>query len=296
MQTTHIKTQNIQILLSWQLPISLQGQSFSPATLDAIGNLELLKKPCIAIVGSRDSSQDAVQFTQQIAAHASEQGICVVSGGARGIDTAAHQGALGYAGSTIAVLGVSLYQSIPKFQRPLLDAILSQGGLILSELPKDAPYYAKNYTQRNRLIAGLGQVCVVVQAQTQSGALSTTQWCKKWPRPIWAISASPWDQRSSGNRLLIQQGAHMIDSLLTFNQMLAQNFNVISTATNKIGSQKTQSKRQDPILKLLQLCARSFDELQSITQTNPAILAKELLEHELNGCIEHSTDGLYRIK
>lgn len=156
--------------------------------------------PMVALVGSRAASMASVKRTRALARGLVEQGVVVVSGGAIGVDTAGHLGALEAGGRTVAVLGSGLCNLYPERNLPLFQDI-AQRGALLSSYPHDAPPRRAHFPQRNQLIAALAQVVVVLEASHRSGALNTASWARRLGIPRLAWPGSP------GCARLLSQGA-----------------------------------------------------------------------------------------
>lgn len=148
--------------------------------------------PAVAIVGSRRAGADALRFAQRLAADLSEAGLWTVSGGALGVDGAAHRGSVEAGRPTLVVQAAPLEQPYPPQNRPLFDAALAAGGGWLSETPPGQAPVRGRFLSRNRLIAALADVVVVVRAPQRSGALSTAQWATRLGRPLLAVPSAPW--------------------------------------------------------------------------------------------------------
>ena len=170
------------------------------------GDLDLLKKRCIAIVGSRRCSEYGKNVALKIAKAASINGFCVVSGMAIGIDNFAHQGALKVGGDTIAVLGSGADVCYPKQHMKLYKEI-SDRGLIISELPDGTEPMPFRFPQRNRIIAGISEAVVVVEARTGSGSLITAEFANAQGKPVFAVPGNITSQYSLGTNKLIVEGA-----------------------------------------------------------------------------------------
>lgn len=164
--------------------------------------------PTVAIVGTRRASPEATAFTERLAAELAHAGVYVVSGGAEGIDGAAHRGAL-ESGRTLVVHATGLDDLFPSAHRRLFAGILDRGGAWLSETPPGAQGAAWRFLARNRLIAALAQVVIVVQAPARSGALSTAKAAAGLGRPVLAVPAAPWDPRGEGVLGLLERGARI---------------------------------------------------------------------------------------
>ncbi|MCX7780853.1 MAG: DNA-processing protein DprA [Negativicutes bacterium] len=165
----------------------------------------------IAVVGSRKATAYGKNVASMLAKQLAEAGCWVVSGAARGIDTAAHEGAL-VAGSTIAVLGNGINIAYPPENAKLLARIAEQGALI-SEYPPDTPPVPAHFPARNRIINGLSRGVVIVEAAEKSGALITADFALEEGRDVFAVPGSVFSETSKGCNRLIKQGAKLVDSV-----------------------------------------------------------------------------------
>lgn len=182
-----------------------------PPVLYAKGDLSCLSIPAIAMVGSRNASVQGEKNAEEFAYALSEQGFCIISGMALGIDGAAHRGALkNKNGKTIAVVGTGLDIVYPAKHRELAHKIVAQG-LVISEFAIGTPSRPQNFPRRNRIISGLGLGCLVVEANTQSGSLITAKCAAEQGREVFAIPGSIHSPMSKGCHELIKQGAKLVD-------------------------------------------------------------------------------------
>jgi DNA processing protein len=182
-----------------------------PPLLYAAGRLELLAQPALAVVGSRNATAQGVRDAERFAKAFSEAGLTIVSGLALGIDAAAHRGGLAGRGSTIAVLGTGLDVVYPRQNAPLA-ARISESGLLLSEFPLGTPGLADHFPRRNRLISGLSQGCLVVEAALASGSLITARAALDQGREVFALPGSIHSPLAKGCHALIKQGAKLVES------------------------------------------------------------------------------------
>ncbi len=182
-----------------------------PLILYARGQLEALEKPGIAIVGTRKPTIYGLQMAQGIASDLGSRGICVVSGLARGIDSAAHRGCLDGNGTTIAVLGCGIDIVYPREHRQLTQKILAKG-LLLSEFPPGTSPSPQNFPIRNRIISGLGLGTLIVEASEYSGSLITARLAMEQNRDVFALPGNLTSPQSFGPNFLIKQGAKLVQT------------------------------------------------------------------------------------
>jgi DNA processing protein len=192
-------------------PPLLEEISDPPLVLYARGHLETLKKSCIAIVGTRRPTVYGLQMAQGIASDLGSRGICVASGLARGIDSAAHRGCLEGGGNTIAVLGCGIDIVYPKEHRRLTENIL-ETGLLLSEFTPGTSPAPQNFPVRNRIISGLSLGTVIIEASEYSGSLITAKLAMEQNREVLAIPGNLTSPQSFGPNFLIKQGAKLVQS------------------------------------------------------------------------------------
>jgi DNA processing protein len=191
-------------------PKSLLTAADPPVLLYVKGRTELLNRPGISIVGSRNATHQGEATAEHFAATLSSSGLTIVSGLALGIDTAAHRGALKGRGSTIAVIGTGADRIYPSRNEDLVREI-AEHGVVISEFPLGTPAVAANFPRRNRLIAGLGRGCLVVEAAERSGSLITARLAAEAGLEVFAIPGSIHSPLSKGCHKLIKQGAKLVD-------------------------------------------------------------------------------------
>ncbi|MBT0666258.1 DNA-processing protein DprA [Geobacter pelophilus] len=182
-----------------------------PPYLYLKGSLEQCE-PAIAIVGSRSATSYGLQAANRLATELAEQGVTVVSGMARGIDTAAHKGALAGGGKSIGVLGCGIDVVYPAENRRLFDEMAESGALV-SEFPLGTGPLANNFPRRNRIISGLSVGVLVVEAAARSGSLITAQFALEQGRDVFAIPGSITSGASRGTNSLIKQGAKLVETV-----------------------------------------------------------------------------------
>ncbi|MET3892334.1 DNA processing protein [Bosea sp. OAE506] len=198
-------------------PPALQAIDTAPPLIAVLGRAEVLLRPCVAIVGSRNASAAGLKFTARLARDLGEAGFVVVSGLARGIDTAAHEASFGT--GTVAVLAGGLDEVYPPQNIPLLQRLLADGAAI-SEMPLGLAPRGRDFPRRNRLVSGLSLGTVVVEAVRKSGSLITARFANEQGRIVFAVPGSPLDPRAEGGNHLIREGAtlcaeaaHVVEAL-----------------------------------------------------------------------------------
>ncbi|MBW2213766.1 MAG: DNA-protecting protein DprA [Deltaproteobacteria bacterium] len=188
-------------------PVGLRDLSDAPERFRIVGELPDLRR-AVSIVGTRRADDEALDFAYSVAREAVLNGLVVVSGGAIGVDRAAHEGAIDGGGRTVVVLPTGLDSPYPRANHHLFERAV-EAGCLLTEVEDGAAAQPGRFLTRNRLIAALGRSTVVVQAPARSGALSTASAAKRLSRPVFAVPASPWDPRGSGNLRLLRNGARI---------------------------------------------------------------------------------------
>lgn len=171
---------------------------------------ELLAGPSVAMVGTREPSPDAARYAHDLAIRLASRGITVWSGGAAGIDAAAHRGALDAKGVSVAVIGTGLDHCYPPEHASLYDEIVGAGGALVSPFERTQEARLWTFPHRNAVLAALTQATVVVQAPIKSGARSTAAFARRLGRPLFVVPASPWDPLGQGNLAEIALGARVL--------------------------------------------------------------------------------------
>lgn len=205
------KKAGVEIIASYQqnYPARLRAISDNPPFIHAKGNLNLLQRNALAVVGARNASMQGLAFTNRIVNELSKSGFVIVSGLARGIDTAAHKAAL--AGGTIAVLGSGIDLVYPEENHALYQEI-AERGLLISEFFLGKEPRPQSFTYRNRIIAGLADKVLVMEAALKSGSLQTAQYASQQGRDVFAVPGHPYDIRAAGANYLIKNGAYLLEN------------------------------------------------------------------------------------
>jgi DNA processing protein len=202
---------DVLILDDGSYPFLLREISDPPITLYVRGNWqECFESPCIAVVGSRRCSTYGENASLMLSRDLAERGITIVSGLARGIDTAAHRGAINGHGKTIAVLGTGIDEVYPKENAKLIDEILDSGGAIISQFPLGTPPLKENFPYRNRVISGLSFGVLVIEASERSGSLITARLAVEQNREVFSVPGNITSKNSFGTNYLIKDGAKLV--------------------------------------------------------------------------------------
>jgi DNA processing protein len=264
----------------------------APPLLGTRGQREVLMRPMIAIVGSRNASGAGLKFAGQLARDLSEAGLIIVSGLARGIDQAAHRASLGE--GTVAVLAGGHDRVYPPEHEDLLMAILGSGGAI-SEMPRGHVPRARDFPRRNRLISGASIGVVVVEAAHRSGSLITARIAAEQGREVFAVPGSPLDPRAAGTNDLIKQGATLIteaaDVISAIEPIMGRPIELREPEQEPLAGEPDEGDRAR-IIGLLGPTPILLDDLIRMANASPAIVRTVLLELELAGRLERHGGGL----
>ena len=258
-----------------------------PLLLYVSGRVELLAQPLIAVVGSRNASVQGRVDAESFAAALSGAGLCVVSGLALGIDTAAHEGALRGAGSTIAVVGTGLDRVYPARNRALAHRIAVQG-CIVSEYPLGMPPLAANFPRRNRIISGLAAGVLVIEAAAQSGSLITAQLAAEQGREVFALPGSIHSALTKGCHRLIREGAQLVETV--DDVLMAMRISPLA-GLPQVDTAAPASEDDAILLDALGHEPVALDELLARLALDPGMLGARLLELELAGLVTRLPGG-----
>lgn len=272
-------------------PPALRSLETAPI-LTVIGHPHLLTRPMVGMVGARNASAAGRKLAQTIAGDLGRSGYLVVSGLARGIDTAAHQGSL--TSGTVAVLAGGVDVVYPPENQPLYEQICAQG-CVVSEMPPGTQPQANHFPRRNRLISGMSLGLLVVEAAAKSGSLITARNALDQGREIFAIPGSPLDPRCQGPNGLIKQGATLVESaddiLNVLNDMLRRPLaepagGGFAQAPRAQASEAELLLARKTVVQSLSPTPVTVDEILRQCQLSPAVVSVILLELELAGRLE----------
>ena len=188
-------------------PEKLKNISSPPKELYCLGNLNLLNCKSIAIIGSRNYSDYGKRAAKEFSYDLAKENICIVSGMAKGIDSFAHEASINAKGKTIAVLGSGLDVIYPKENKKLYEDIIKNNGLIVSEYPLGTPPRKQNFPARNRIISGLSNGVLVIEARKNSGTNITVDFALEQGKDVFVIPVNIYSKTSDGTNFLIKEGA-----------------------------------------------------------------------------------------
>jgi len=265
-----------------------------PALLYCRGRVELLNRPSLAVVGSRNATAQGTSNAEQFARAFSSSGLTIVSGLALGIDAAAHRGGLAAAGSTVAVLGTGIDRIYPQ-QNSALAASIAAQGLLVSELPLATPSLRQNFPRRNRLISGLAQGCLVVEAALASGSLITARAAAEQGREVFAVPGSIHSPLSRGCHALIKSGAKLVETAEdVLNELVAFRPQAVPARHASPAASPALAETESPLLAHLGFDPVDLDALCARSGLPAQRVAAELLRLELDGRVAALPGGRYQ--
>mgnify|MGYP000135686224 FL=1 len=303
------RRQNIRLLAfdDPEYPENLRAAEDAPPVIYVRGQINCLRQPLsLSIVGARNASLNGRKLASQISCELTSQGIMIVSGMARGIDTAAHKGAmfaLNRSGNTVAVLGTGIDIAYPAENQKLCEQIAGQGAVI-SEFPLGTEPSAGNFPRRNRIVSALTDGTLVVEASLHSGSLITARLALEQGRDVFAVPGFPTDERSAGPNKLIKDGAFLVENAEDILNVLSADARRKIPRTPRpvqtdlfVKPLDKESKtadipdtaspdRETDILSLLTPAGVYVDELIRVSGLDSAAVSLRLLELEMEGRIE----------
>lgn len=261
-----------------------------PRELFYIGNIKLLQKRCAAVVGSRNTNQYGRSMAVAISKKLAERDVAVVSGMARGIDTCAHRGALSAGGNTIAVLGCGVDVCYPK-ENSNMKKEIEETGLVISEYAPGTKPQRYHFPQRNRIISGLSEITVVVQARNNSGALITAELSAEQGREVCALPGNIDSQYNLGSNKLIKDGARPIISIADVLEAMGLD------AIEQKEAEKLLSSTEMKIFNILQQHGEmGMDEICQRLGKPPAYVTGIVTVMELKGIVFSSLGKIFIAK
>ena len=280
-----------------QYPTALAAIHDPPPTLWIRGHIDALGSPSVAIVGSRAASPYAVEVAYRLGADLARRGVTVVSGMARGVDSAAHRGALDGGGVTVAVFGCGSDVIYPREHGPLAERICERGAIV-TEFPPGTPPLKGHFPQRNRIISGLSLGVVIVEAAERSGSLITAHFALDQGRAVLAVPGNVLGRRNYGAHALLRDGAKLVECADDILEELSPGL-VTSEARDQglriSGESKTVNlASQDPVLRrMADGESYDLDELSHVSGMDRVRLLPRLLELELGGAVRRIQGGRF---
>jgi len=281
-------------------PALLAQVDSPPPILTWRGDLKLTMQPCVAMVGARNASAAAVKLARDFAATLAGEGFTVVSGLARGIDGAAHEGALGVGGATVGIIASGIDITYPPGHEALQERVAAEGLLLAEEPPGTEPRGAL-FPKRNRIIAGLSLGTLVVEAAPKSGSHITARLAGEAGREVMAIPGSPLEPRSEGCNRLIREGAVLVHSPEDVAELLSSFTGTPRSTFREAGSHGWDALSDDEsidwsadpadLAALLTMAPVPVDELVRQSGTSAGAVQMALLELELAGRLVRHAGG-----
>ncbi|HRF58368.1 MAG TPA: DNA-processing protein DprA [Fimbriimonadaceae bacterium] len=278
----------VEILERDRMSAPLLDSKNPPFALFANGNVDVLDRPAVAIVGTRSASTYGKAVAMKFSEALARSGIVVVSGGAHGVDAAAHKGCLAEGGSTVAVLAHGVDQAYPAMHRSLFERI-RESGCLLSPFAIGIKPSRYRFLVRNHVIAALSAGVLVVEAPEQSGALSTAHAAAEMGRQVWVVPANIDQPGFKGSHALIRDGASLVDHP---HQILADLG--IEPAPAPARSESARSVPQTAILHALEATPLAVEKIVLKTQLSPEEVLAELTMLELDGLVLREDGGFAR--
>ncbi|MFQ5754481.1 MAG: DNA-processing protein DprA [Acidiferrobacterales bacterium] len=285
---------HILTLTDADYPRLLRETAQPPILLFVVGDKNVLARPQLAVVGSRNATPGGVANAMALAGRLARAGLAITSGLALGIDGAAHRGALDAGGRSVAVLGTGVDHIYPARHRELAGRIAANGAVI-SEFPLGTPPKGENFPRRNRIISGLSLGTLVVEAAMQSGSLITARFALEQGREVFAVPGSIHSPQARGCHALIRQGAKLVETAQDIieelgslaqwvKQTLEENRDITTTPENPRTAELLRHIGYDPV---------SIDMLVERSGLTAEYISSMLLEMELQGIVEACPGGTY---
>jgi DNA processing protein len=250
---------------------------------------EMSSAPVIGVVGTRKPSPDADGFARELASTLVAHGAVVVSGGAVGIDAAAHEGALDAGGETWVVAATGPKEVFPKDNAPLFERVLVRGGVMIWPFGEDRKAHLSTFRTRNGVLAALADALVIVQAGAPSGTLNAASWARRLGRPVWAVCAPPWMPGYTGCASAIDHGARPLVSVRSFIKALG--------LTAPVAEKPANVARNDVERALLELLSatqcKHLDEIAAKSGLSVPVVATALLTLALENVVVEGPEGFF---
>ncbi len=285
------KRNNIEIIsfIESNYPEELKKIYSPPLLLFYRGNPEILKKRKIGIIGTRKPTRYGREVAYEFSKKIAKYGIIIISGGARGIDTIAHKGALDAGGETICVLGSGIDVIYPPENKSIFKEI-EKRGIILSEYPPGTKPFAHHFPMRNRIIAALSELIIVVEAGERSGTFITVKWAIEMGKEIFAIPGEIYSPKSKGPNFLLKQGAIPLTEPSDILSFMGIKEEIIKEEL------KLDGKERKIFEYLKERGKGSIDEIKEDLKMETGEILSILINLEIKGIIKNEGQGFYSLK
>lgn len=275
-------------------PALLKSSPDPPAWLFCRGNLKAINQLGIAVIGSRQATRLSEELTHSISMALSKLDVCIISGMAKGVDAAAHRGALQASGMTVAVFGCGLDKIYPAGHRNLAAEITKRGACI-SEYPPMTEIKKYYFPERNRIIAGMSEGVVIIEAGIRSGSLITARLALEAGRELFVVPGNIWSERYQGCNLLLKRGAKLVQNL----QDIVEEIPALQDICDQLKPHQTVHATERPahektVLKALAHQTRSIETIAVESQTDISAVISILTSLELEGLVIKQASG-YRL-
>lgn len=267
-------------------PDSLRNIQMPPALLFYRGNLDCLMGKCVAVVGSRKASPQGIEVTSKICRELSNAGVCIVSGFAMGIDTAAHEGCLEGRSPTATVLSAGIDVDYPVENVHLKERIIERGGVLLSEYPPGTRSNRHVFQVRNRLISGLGKALLMMESRIQSGSMVTVHHALDQGKEVYAYPGIPGTEWAEGAHQLLREGANYFTSAQDILEDLGWDDDVPAAAKPEHPSLPPMTDEQRSVFTALNQGEMSFDQLAATLQMPAPTLSVALTMLQMMGLVK----------
>lgn len=308
-----IEMHNIQLitLIDEAYPLLLKEIHSPPIVLYFQGNKKLFSQKCIAVVGSRKATAYGQRAIDSLVPDLVNAGYTIVSGGALGVDTMAHEAALKFGGKTIVILGSGLLRLYPAANKKLFAKIVEQGGIVASSYPLLMEGLPHNFPARNRIVTGLSQGCLVVQAAKKSGALISAHCALEQGREVFAVPGQFDDELSAGCHEVIQQGAKLVmdsaDILSEFGVQIVSKKDVVeqqklfpfdSNSFSVPGSPCEEKRNMGSKQHIIAICKKpmSLEDIVNATNLSFEQVQSELFMLQLDGILSQDFTGMWQVR
>lgn len=261
-----------------------------PLVLFAKGNVSALKKRCISVVGTRRPTRYGAKVAEEFSREFAKAGLCIVSGFARGIDSIAHKACVDNGSATIAVFAGGIDVVYPAEHRGLMDSVLANGGVIVSEYPLGTKPLQYHFPERNRIVSGLSEAVFLPQAAKKSGSLITIRLAIEQGRDIYVVPSNIYDEEGAGNNELLREMPHAL-AISPEDVLDAMHVARETTVKKTIELDFTQSQ----ILDALKDEERHIEDMIELTGLNVSELTSVLFDLEIEGLIVKTAGNYYAL-